>query len=247
MVHNSVQRLFESLQKKLWVCACDEFSAILSIERRSRTSCAYHEGASEEERRSTHRSHGIQMDAASEWASPAEMLMDRRLRTQLPILPIAQKPRCSHGESMKRKEGLCRSDQQQNFNVRHKARDLPKLQPGDPVWFRDQNRQGQVVSRTPEPRSYLVRTDLGTVRRNRRALVPTSHGSDEFNRRWTPFVRVSTTSDIATPTVETQVPTTPARSVSSHTRETPPLAEPPAPDRVTRSGRTVKPPKRLDL
>ena len=51
-----------------WVCACDEFSAISSIERRSRTSCAYYEGASEEERRSTHRSHGIQIDAASEWA-----------------------------------------------------------------------------------------------------------------------------------------------------------------------------------
>ena len=60
-----------------------------------------------------------------------------------------------------RKEGLRRSDQQQNFNLWQKARDLPKLQPGDPVWIRDQNRQVQVVSRTPEPRSYLVRTDLG--------------------------------------------------------------------------------------
>ena len=179
--------------------------------------------------------------------SPAEMLMGRRLRTQLPILPIALKPRGSHGESLERKEGLRRSDQQQNFNLRDKARNLPKLQIGDPVWIRDQNRQGQVVSRIPEPRSYLVRTDLGTVRRNRRALVPTSHDSDDSNRRWTPPARVSTTSDIATPTVETQVPTTPARSVSLPTREIPPLPEPPAPDRVTRSGRTVKPPKRLDL
>ncbi len=34
---------------ELWVCACDEFSAIPSIERRSRTGCAYHEGATEEE------------------------------------------------------------------------------------------------------------------------------------------------------------------------------------------------------
>ena len=125
-----------------------------------------------------------------------------------PVLPIALKPRGSHGESLERKEGLRHSDQQQNFNLRHKACDLPKLQPGDPVWIRDQNRQGQVVSRTPEPRSYLVRTDLRTVRRNCRALVPTSHDSDESNRRWTPPARVSTTSDIATPTVtvETQAP-----------------------------------------
>ena len=72
--------------------------------------------------------------------SPAEMLMDRRLRTQLPILPIALKPRCSNDESLERKEGLRRSDQQRNFNLRHNTRDLQKLQPGDPVWIRDQNR-----------------------------------------------------------------------------------------------------------
>ena len=173
--------------------------------------------------------------------------MGRRLRTQLPILPIALKPRGSHDESLERKKGLRRSDQQQNFNLRHKTRDLPKLQPGDPVWIRDQNRQGQVVSRTPEPRSYLVRTDLERVRRNRRTLVPTSHDSDDAIRHWTPPGRVSTTSDIATPTVETQVPTTSARSVSRPTREIPPFPKPPAPDRVTRSGRTVKPQKRLHL
>ena len=179
--------------------------------------------------------------------SPAEMLMGRILRSQLPILPIALKPRGSQGESLERKEGLRRSDQQQHFNLRHKAHDLPKLQPGDPVWIRDQHRQGQVGSRTPEPRSYLVRTDLGTVRRNGRALVPTSHDSEDSNRRWTPPERVRTASDIATPTVETQVPTTPARSVSRPTREIHPLPEPLAPDRVTSSGRTVKPPQRLDL
>ena len=174
--------------------------------------------------------------------SPAEMIMGRRLRTQLPILPNALKPRDSHGESLERKEGQQRSDQQRNFNLRHNARDLSTLQPGDPVWIRDQNRQGQVVSRTPEPRSYLVRTDLGTVRRNRRALVPTSRDTDVSNGRLTPPARVRATSDITTPTVEMQPPATPARSVSH-----PPLAELAAPDRVTRSGRIVKPPKRLDL
>ena len=38
------------------------------------------------------------------------------------------------------------------------------------------------------------------MNRNRRALVPTSRESDD-NDRWTPPVRVSTTSDIATPTL----------------------------------------------
>ena len=232
---------------ELWVCACDEFSAIPSIERRSRTSCAYHEGTSEEERRSTHRSHGIQIDATSEWA-----ISSRNAHGPKIAHSTTHPPNRSETEGFPRrvpgKEGRSTSFRPAaKVNLRHKAHDLPKLQIGDPVWIRDQNRQGQVVSRTPEPRSYLVRTDLGTVRRNRRAPVPTSHDNDDSNRRWTPPARVSTTSDIATPTVETQVPTTPAKSVSLPTREIPPLPEPPAPDRVTRSGRTVKPPKRLDL
>ena len=132
--------------------------------------------------------------------SPAEMLMSRRLRTQLLVLPSALKPRGSHGASSASKECLRRPDQQRNFNLRHNANDLPTLQPDDPVWIRDQNRQVQVVSSGNCDRTYLVRTDLGTVSRNRRALVPTSRESDD-NDRWTPPVRVSTTSDIATPTL----------------------------------------------
>ena len=180
--------------------------------------------------------------------SPAEMLMDRQLRTLLPILRSILKSTGSHGESLESKEGLRRSDQQRNFNLRHNADDLglPTLHPGDPVWIRGQHRQGKVLSRTPEPRSYLVRTDLETVSHNRSALVPTSRESDESNFRFTPPARVSTTSEIATPTAEIQLQTTPARSVSLRAREIPPLPGPATPDEVTRCGRTVKPPMHLD-
>ena len=41
----------------------------------------------------------------------------------------------------------------------------------------------------------------------------------KYTFRWTPHARVSTTSDIAKQNVETQLPTTPARSVSSPARE----------------------------
>ena len=50
------------------VCACNEFPSIPLIEWRGRTGCVYHEWATGEERQHTHRFHGIQIDAASDWA-----------------------------------------------------------------------------------------------------------------------------------------------------------------------------------
>ena len=40
--------------------------------------------------------------------------------------------------------------------------------------LRDQNREGQILGATKQPRSYLVKTEMSTLRRNRSALVPTS-------------------------------------------------------------------------
>ena len=71
-----------------------------------------HEGAAEEERRSTHRSHGIQIDAALEWAISSRIAHGPKIAHST----IALKPRGSHGESLERKEGLRRSDKLQNFN-----------------------------------------------------------------------------------------------------------------------------------
>ena len=46
------------------------------------------------------------------------------------------------------------------------------MQPGDTVWLRDQQLYGQVIQKTNEPRSYLIKTSHGTtVRRNRSAIV----------------------------------------------------------------------------
>ena len=127
------------------------------------------------------------------------------------------------------------------FNLRHNARDLyTNATACDPLWIRDKNRQGQIVSRTPEPPSYLVITDLGTVRRNRRALVPTSRGSDDSNGRWTPPTRVSTTHICLCDDTDCRDATTNHSSeecfAASCKRYTgPPLPKPGARDRLTRS------------
>jgi transposase InsO family protein len=109
--------------------------------------------------------------------SPSELLMGRRLRTQLPVLPRNLQPQSHDLKSLRDKEDTYRQNQECNFNKRHRAKDLPILNPGDQVWIRDQKRDGQIVDQTAEPRSYLVKTAQGTVRRNRSALVqqePTS-------------------------------------------------------------------------
>ncbi|XP_072040672.1 uncharacterized protein [Amphiura filiformis] len=111
--------------------------------------------------------------------SPSELLMGRRLRTQLPVLPSTLQPRSQQDlQKVREKEEMYRDNQQRNFNNRHNARELPTLQPGDNVWLRDQKRYGQIIERRSEPRSYLVKTMQGTVRRNRSALVSTTQPKD---------------------------------------------------------------------
>ena len=105
--------------------------------------------------------------------SPSELLMGRKLRTQLPTLPATLKPQASKHDltKVREKEEEYRANQQKTFNNRHKAKEQSTLQPGDQVWLKDQQRQGHIIKRAPEPRSYLVKTPNGTVRRNRSALV----------------------------------------------------------------------------
>ena len=118
--------------------------------------------------------------------SLSELPMGPRLKTQLPVLPNTLKPKAQDLHTVKQKEDDCRSKQQKNFNLRYRARDLPNLHKGDKVWVRDQSREAEVVSKTPHPRSYLVKTEKGVLRRNRSALVslnPTGKKCPEHNKQ----------------------------------------------------------------
>ena len=42
---------------------------------------------------------------------------------------------------------------------------------GDSVWIRDQDRLEKIQGRIQHPRSFVIETEMGTVRRNRSALV----------------------------------------------------------------------------
>jgi len=106
--------------------------------------------------------------------SPTELLMGRKIRTTVPVIPSQLKPACTDTERLIRSEQQYRQKQQRNYNRRHRAHDLPRLQPGDHVWVKDIHQRGTVMSTAGTPRSYVVETPRGTLRRNRFHLSPTS-------------------------------------------------------------------------
>ena len=93
--------------------------------------------------------------------SPSELLMGRRLKTQLPVLPSTLQPKVmsSNLGAVKAKMELYRSTKEETFNSRLRARDLTFFQAVNTVWVRDQRKSGEILSSTQYPRSYLVKTD----------------------------------------------------------------------------------------
>ena len=86
--------------------------------------------------------------------SPSELLMGRRLRTQLPVLPSTLVPGnlLRECEDVAKKEEIYRSNQKGNFDCQHQAQELPDLTTGDSVWIRDQDRLGTIRGRTQHPK-----------------------------------------------------------------------------------------------
>ena len=204
--------------------------------------------------------------------SPSELLMGRRLRTKVPAMPSVLKPNVqdTDRQRVQLREDEYRSKQQIYHDKRHRARALPPLTTGEQVWVRDQNREGQILGAAKQPRSYLVKTEMSTLRRNRSALVSTSsqpafppNGPTMASRDQALPVS-HTPLKVSTPVPENlpAEPLTPATENLSVDPSTPatcrstsvvsaqgghPNTGHSATERVTRSGRVVKPPQRLDL
>ena len=208
----------------------------------------------------THRSTPLQNGY-----SPSELLMGRRLQTQLPTLSIHLYPKVQikDRQLVEEKESLYRLNQQRNFNRRHRAKELPTLELGGRVWIRDQDRYGLVTGKTEKPRSYLVTTERGTLRRNRSALVTAAKPAEAEQHSAMPACDVTPASPVpvipvlpvpSTPSrpQTTQVPPSSQTAVPVATLATaldecvPPRSPSPA-VLTTRSGRAVRPPERLNL
>ena len=173
--------------------------------------------------------------------SPSEILMGRRLRTKLPVLPSTLNPQSPDLSALKQKEQENKKKQQDNYNARHAVQERPPLNPGDSVFIKDLQRQGQVIRSHNNPRSYIVKTEKDTVRRNNIHLVPTPGlAPPTAHRRQTLQSSPSPLPPSAAPP-----PPPPQREVPDI--QVPQSVSSPQPHYTTRSGRTVKQPAKLNL
>lgn len=97
--------------------------------------------------------------------------MGQRLRTPIPQHPSLLMPDFHDQDVVAGKERERRLKDTLTFNKRHRVRDLSQLTPGQDVWVKDVKTPGTLVSSHSTPRSYLMDSPSGTIRRNRQHLV----------------------------------------------------------------------------
>ena len=113
--------------------------------------------------------------------SPSQMLMGRRLRTQIPMTREMLKPQLYDPEEVLPK--LKEMQRKQKLQNDKTAKELPPLMNGEFVRVREGNKwkPAKVTEILPLPRSYKVETEWGEYRRNRRHSLRTEEPkSSEF-------------------------------------------------------------------
>lgn len=157
--------------------------------------------------------------------SPAELLMGRRLRDNLPQVTPQLTPEWHYLEEFRKQDAEYKAKQKTNYDRRHRTRPLPLIPDSSEVWITSNSDgpvPGRVSGQLDMPRSYDVSTQSGVVRRNRRHLnvVPGD------TRASTPGNNgdVSNASDPVSPS-----PVTPPRQIMTRSR----------------TGTIIRPPDRL--
>ena len=168
--------------------------------------------------------------------SPAERLMGRKLRTLVPSLTSKRIPDWPRYEDMKESSEVLKAKQKANHDTSHRARPLPPFQPGDKVWIKTPKDHTGTIQQEMSPRSYLVKTEQGLQRRNRRQMTKRQDVPQEAVTQ-----HHRATSTIPPPQPERREPLTPSIIEEEEGNDTD------NPIRQTRSGRKIIPPDRLDL
>ncbi|UYV80773.1 K02A2.6-like [Cordylochernes scorpioides] len=108
--------------------------------------------------------------------SPAELCMNRKLRTTVPTTPVQLQSRIPDLENLELREKYQRHKKKTHFDIHHRARELPHLDKGTRVWVKDLRVPGVVLEDAGSPRSYIVNSPKGILRRNRFHLLPNPQG-----------------------------------------------------------------------
>ncbi|UYV70258.1 K02A2.6-like, partial [Cordylochernes scorpioides] len=94
-------------------------------------------------------------------------------------------------KNLKNQETIQREKQKYYFDRAKGVRELPPLDVNDRVWLTDLKTPGVIISKADTPRSYVVDTPRGSVRRNRFHLLPTgqrSPGPPHFEPDEEPYI-----------------------------------------------------------
>ncbi|UYV76843.1 K02A2.6-like [Cordylochernes scorpioides] len=161
--------------------------------------------------------------------SPAELSMGRRIRTTIPTPTKQHQP--PNLKNLKNQEAIQREKQKYYFDRTKGVRELPPLEVNERVWLTDLKTPGVIISKEDTPRSYMVDTPRGRVRRNRFHLLPTgqrSPGSPHFEPDEAPYINY--------PEANTHTSDAPTDVTDSLTSPKEALYR-------TRSGRIVRPPR----
>lgn len=114
--------------------------------------------------------------------SPSELSMGRRVRTPVPQTGVKLIPTWPYLETFREKNAAFKDAQKGNFDKSHRAKTLQPIQDNTDVWITSESDpvRGKVLSSAGTPRSYVVETPSGQVRRNRSHLnvVPPEEDED---------------------------------------------------------------------
>lgn len=181
-------------------------------------------------------------------ASPAQLLMGRRLRTRLPATPQMLKPQTVPNTVL---QTLQKRQQKQTEYFNQRTRALQNLHTGENVriWQQGAWNPAQVTGLSEHPRSYVVQTPDGQVyRRNRKFLMQsrgkTNAPSDNDNPNKTPKnmdcqnVKQQMASDNTPGKRDIDIPSETPRKAS-------PTGSPSPPVKTTRTGRVISKPRCL--
>ena len=104
--------------------------------------------------------------------SPAELLMGRNIRANLPHTTDSLTPQWPYLEDFRRTNKEFKEKQKKDYDRHHRTKELREIPDNTTVWITTgkQPVPGKVLYPADTPRSYIVQTPSGNVRRNRSQL-----------------------------------------------------------------------------
>ena len=181
-------------------------------------------------------------------ASPAQLLMRKRLFTRIPTIASQLQPRIIDHNNVRM---MCHFKQQkQKTHYNQHAKSLPQIQKGDRIRMKGLWKPGIIVDKAETPRSFRIRTvHGGAYRRNRQMIIKSEESLHSSGERWDDFQSASqptprddtATTALSTTTLSKIVNITTGTSTDTTSDTTSRLKQ-----QITSSGRVVRKPGRFN-